>query len=283
MSSNTRTSATSPTLARMQSAFAKLKRAKMHRDQLDAEVKAFRAREPHIWKVNAVDHLFDPELAVVKIRVHVKEQTPDRWPLIVGDVLTNLRAALDHCVYGHAAARLTLTPAQERALNYPIITIATDWPNHGTRLGPLLDPNVLSVIEGSQPFKASGDPNWHALALLNGLVNQDKHRAVRTVSYVSEQLDVTNSDLEIVARDIPSAEMTDGTVVASLTVRRARGEPGDKPGFPGGSAKNFGVVNGYIEKIELPKVSASRPLLFVIDTLVANVESLLNDLRMAGC
>jgi hypothetical protein len=76
----------------VQSAYAKLGRAKVHQDQLHAEVMAFRAREPHEWKAEAVDHMFDPSLAVAKFRVHVKEEIPDTWPLIVGDVLTNLRA-----------------------------------------------------------------------------------------------------------------------------------------------------------------------------------------------
>jgi hypothetical protein len=228
--------------------------------------------------------MFDPSLAVAKFRVHVKEEMPDTWPLIVGDVLTNLRAALDHAVFGHASARQTLTRAQERALNYPIITIATDWPNARNKLVPFVDPNVLNVIEQSQPFQSTqGAPDWHSLALLNSLVNQDKHRAVRTVSYVSEQFDVNGSDLVIVDRHIPSVEMTDGAVVASLTVRRATGKPGDKPGFPGWSAKTFDVVNGFIEKIELPNVADTRPLLFVMDTFVSDVEKLLNDLQTAGC
>jgi hypothetical protein len=105
-----------------------------------------------------------------------------------------------------------------------------------------------------------GAPAWHSLALLNSLVNQDKHRAVRTVSYVSDEFDVNSSDLDIVDRNIPSVEMTDDAVVASLTVRRARGNPGEKPGFPGWTSKRFDVVNGYIEKIELPtSVRPSRP------------------------
>lgn len=84
-------------------------------------------------------------------------------------------------------------------------------------------------------------------------------------------------------RQIPSVEMTDGAVVASLTVRRARGRPGEKPGFPGWTSKRFDVVNGYVEKIELPNVADARPLLFVMDTFVGDVEMLLNNLHSAGC
>lgn len=274
----------SPTIGLMESAFAKLSRAKVHRDQLDADVKAFRAREPHEWKPEVSDHLFEPSLAVVKFRVRIKEETPSTWGLIVGDILTNLRAALDHAVYGHAAGRQALTAKQEKELNYPIIPIATDWPNRRNQLAPFIDPSVLNVIEQSQPFQSTQvPPDWHSLALLNGLVNRDKHRAVRTVSYVSDELDVVASDLDVVSQHVPSIEMTDGAVVASLTVRRARGRPGDRPGFPGWTAKTFHVENGYIEKIELPTVGDARPLLSVMDTFVRDVGALLNDLKAAGC
>lgn len=271
----------------MQSAFAKLARAKIHNSQLDADVNAFRAREPHVWKLQVSDHLFDPSLAVVKFAVHIREPMPDDWALIVGDILTNLRAALDHAVFGHAAARQSLTPKQEKWLSYPIITTKSDWSdwlNQLQKKAITVEPNVLTVIENSQPFNATAfPPDWHPLALLNGLVNHDKHRAVRTVVYVSEEFDVKSSDLDVVLKDVKPVEMIDGAIVASLTVRRATGKPGKKPGHPGWGPKNFHVVNGYSEKIELPTVGDSRALLFTMNAFVSDVERLLNDLKAAGC
>jgi hypothetical protein len=46
------------------------------------------------------------------------------------------------------------------------------------KLKDLVASDVLQVIEQNQPFNAKDDPFWHGLAILSGLVNRDKHRAV---------------------------------------------------------------------------------------------------------
>jgi hypothetical protein len=53
----------------MESAFAKLSRAKVHWDQLDTEVKAFRDRDPFDFPHTVSDHMFDESLAVITFRV----------------------------------------------------------------------------------------------------------------------------------------------------------------------------------------------------------------------
>jgi hypothetical protein len=179
----------------MQSAFAKLGRAKVHRDVLDADVEAYRDREPHDFTYKTSNHLFDESQALLTYRLRVKEEPPSDWGLIVGDILTNLRAALDHAVFGHADRRMVLTPRQEKELNYPIIPISTDWPSHRNRLTQLMDPNVLNVIEQSQPYH-DATPGEYPLAVLNSLVNQDKHRSVRVVSYIREKFEVATQTLK---------------------------------------------------------------------------------------
>ena len=75
----------------------------------------------------AQDNPGDPSQAVITYGLKVKEEPSSEWGLIVGDILTNLRAALDHAVYGHAAARQQLTQAQERKLQFPILTNSDQW------------------------------------------------------------------------------------------------------------------------------------------------------------
>jgi hypothetical protein len=268
----------------MDSAVAKLGRAQAHRDQLETEIRAFRAREPFDWPYKLSDHMFDPSLAVITYRIHIKEEMPSTWGLVIGDVLTNLRAALDHAVFGHAAAcadaaGTPLTNRQEKDLNFPIVTIATDWPNQQGRLALLVDPAVLAVIEKWQPFNQQEvPPDWHPLAVLNALVNRDKHREVRVVSYVSEQFDVVSNDHEVVSVTAPVSEMTEGAIVAYMHIRRPlrRGKEKLVPG-------NFSVVNGYTENIEIPKVGAQRSVLPIVKGLVSDVEKLLDEMKVAGC
>lgn len=72
---------------------------------------------------------FSDALVDVVYTVRVREPIPEDWPLMVGDVLTNLRAALDHSVYGHAESRNQLTDKQRKALCFPIIEKVETWDN----------------------------------------------------------------------------------------------------------------------------------------------------------
>jgi hypothetical protein len=270
----------------MDSAFAELSRAKVHLDQLEADIRAFRAREPFDWPYSVSDHMLDESLAVVTFRVHVKEEMPNTWGLMIGDILSNLRATLDHAVYGHAAARADaagtpLTNRQEKELNFPITTVAADWPNHRARLSPFMDAQVIGVIENWQPFNQQQvAADWHPLAVLNSLVNRDKHREVRVVSYVNELFDITASDHEVVDFTASPKEMAEGAIVAHMRIRRPLRRAGDTAAL---IRSNFSVVNGYTEIIEIPKVGQQRSVLPVMKDLVSNVETLLNELKAAGC
>ncbi|MGV0797172.1 hypothetical protein ABQF26_09415 [Mycolicibacterium elephantis] len=272
----------------MRSAFAKLNRAKRHRDELRADVEAFRARNPHDWIMQQSSYRDAQDRLAISIVVKVNEEKPESWPVMVGDVLTNLRAALDHSIFGHAAARMTLTPQQERDMYFPILTDSTKWQAAQSKLAPFVDAAVLAVVDQSQPFhrpQQDGGPDWHPLAVLNGLVNHDKHRAVRTVSYVNEDLDINRSELQVLSVNSQPVEMTDGAVVATVTFQLPPPLPvkvGVRPDQQL-TAADVDIVNGYIEKIELPNVSDTRPLLFVMDRTVAAVEKVLNDLQAAGC
>ena len=147
-------------------------------------------------------------------------------------------------------------------------------------LAPLIDPAVLTAIEDSQPFKLQPDPKRHALALMNSLVNRDKHRTIRVVAYVSEGLTVTHTDLNIVRLDVNRQPMTDQAVVATATVRRPVRSPGAPPqDVP----MAFHTQHEYIENIDLPTVGLQRPVLALMGTFVDVVRDTLNSLKAAGC
>ena len=88
---------------------------------------AYREREPHGFEGRQTFERADPNESTLTMTVHINEQMPDAWGLIIGDVLTNLRAALDHAVYGHAAARAQLTEAQDKKLQYPVLQDSDQW------------------------------------------------------------------------------------------------------------------------------------------------------------
>lgn len=48
-------------------------------------------------------------------------RAPAEWSLIIGDILTNLRASLDHAVYGQATSRRKLNSKERASLNHPML------------------------------------------------------------------------------------------------------------------------------------------------------------------
>ncbi|MGV0808562.1 hypothetical protein [Mycolicibacterium setense] len=262
----------------LESAYAKAEQAKVHLEKLQASVEAYRASEPHEFTRQAVDHLVQPEMVVVKFKVKIKEAPPADWGLIVGDVLSNLRAALDHALFGHASSRQALTEDQERALQYPVVTDATKWPRAQAKLAPFVDPAVLQAIEDSQPFKVQL-PDWQFLALLNGLVNRDKHRQVRVVTYNNELFEITHTDADVVSIDNAPRELVDGAVVASVKLRRPDRQPG-KP--PSDVVAHLSVQFGYTENLELPVVGEWKSVTAVLPVLHRNVVLVLDNMKAAG-
>jgi hypothetical protein len=260
----------------MDSAFAKLGRAKAHRDQLNVDAMAYRDRNPHEFSYNQAFNRPDPNESTLTERVHIKEQMPDAWGLIIEDILTNLRAALDHAVYAHAAAKTQLTEAQEKKLQYPVLQDSDQWPGAAAvpttptspakpkvesakkKLESFLDTDVLDVIERSQPYYST-DPDRDWITVLNALVNRDKHRAVRTVAYVSDDFNIDYSEATVVSLDAPTVEMTEGAIVATAVLRQAPPKP-RPPGYAGPDWRRspIAVHDDYTEKIEAPPTITSR-------------------------
>jgi hypothetical protein len=229
----------------------------------------------------------DQTKMIVQIVLHEKESQPDDWGLIIGDILTNLRAAVDHALFGHvadraAAAGTPLTEAQEKALQYPLVENPTKIANAMNNLASKVDSAVLAAIDQSQPGHQS-DPARQSLAVMNGLVNRDKHRTVRVVKYMSEDFRVENSHLKVLNIDTQPKEMAHGITLATITLEL----PPKTPRPPGRLDDNWReapveAVNEYVEKIEVP-TGETMPLLPLIDWFVEEVEKLLDQLQKAGC
>jgi hypothetical protein len=89
----------------IQSARKKLERAKFHPDTLRTEVYAFREHSPYEFAMESPgNELWKADIPVT-VTVTEAPATPDSWALITGDILTNLRACLDHAVFPHIRAK----------------------------------------------------------------------------------------------------------------------------------------------------------------------------------
>jgi hypothetical protein len=95
----------------------------------------------------------------------------------MGDVLTNLRAALDHIVYSLS------DPAKRGHKSWFPITLGRhDFKSQAGACLRGVSAKPLAFIEAQQPYNRpnGASPGEEPLAVLNQLVNLDKHRYVQT-------------------------------------------------------------------------------------------------------
>ncbi|MFX0577130.1 hypothetical protein [Nocardia nepalensis] len=250
----------------------KLMRAREHVDMLDAAVKRFRQSHPYEFRPECKPN--EPGTPDVFIRVVVTQahDIPDTWPLVVGDALTNLRAALDHAVYPHI--RRQRPNMADRDIQYPIHNTRAQFENK-TRF---FTRPVYQVVNDSQPYRAT-EPQWHPLAVLRDLVNCDKHRTLIVSNYATMQINLSvDTELFDVVEKLAFTDkvMDVGAVVGGAHLRLKRA-------VTGWEVAQFRSEVGYTEAIEIPNTNGqAHGMLSTMQNLCDTVESLLTDLEDAG-
>jgi hypothetical protein len=167
----------------------------------------------------------------------------DDCGLTIGDIVTNLRAVLDHIVWElscHGADNPPSPPPKrsEKQIKFPVQATRNDgrieialW-----AVGPPGDP-AREAIVNLQPFQISNrgqDPQLHPLWVLNELVNTDKHRTVAPVRstvtvpvvQIMHMSGTTNEDFRFIGKQVQPGPYEPSTPVARLVY------VGSEPGPP---------------------------------------------------
>jgi hypothetical protein len=98
-----------------------------------------------------------------------------------GDVLNNLRSALDHLISQLSFARYPrLTQKQLKTCAFPIYESATKYEKSRGRDIKFIHPDAVKLIDSMKPYKGGN----YALWMLNELNNTSKHRLLLNVSRV---------------------------------------------------------------------------------------------------
>ena len=113
-----------------------------------------------------------------------KDPPVSEWGPIIGDVVHNLRSALDAVVWELSALRCGGAPPEPppsksrwRDVGFPIVIVKGDWHNEACRKIPAVGPAGWTTIKGHQPFVTRKNaPDREPLAVLHKLWNIDKHR-----------------------------------------------------------------------------------------------------------
>ena len=162
--------------ASLQGPRLKLDRAKEHLDDLVLEIKRF-------YKTNPYDGVIqdNPETQQREFRVTQADPLPDSLAVISGDVLHNLRSALDHLAW-----QLVLANGGEPNSNtaFPVWRSESKFKSSRPGYAKGVSKAALDILYGLKPYKGGNDALWriHQLDIV------DKHRLLLTVAMRHESV-----------------------------------------------------------------------------------------------
>jgi hypothetical protein len=149
----------------------KIVRAQEHLDSLKSEIETYLKENPYeIISEKQAENTWT-------VRIRVKVEPPLRFSALIGDCVTNARAALDHTVWQLAIRHFVppLVDTDRKWVSWPIYATATDQPyiskinGFANRKMPVL---AIHEIKRAHHQCAAYEPLWW----LHELVNEDKHR-----------------------------------------------------------------------------------------------------------
>lgn len=157
----------------------KVVRAQEHLDSLKAEIAMYVSQDPYQFVAKKVH----PEHSFLAPAAEITAEPPLRFGTLIGDVVTNARAAIDYVMWELASEffdpPIDLAKANDRRITaFPISEGPADpgHVGHVDRLNRLakrkIPTTAINEIKAVQPYN-SGDL---ALWWLHRLVNTDKHR-----------------------------------------------------------------------------------------------------------
>lgn len=124
------------------------------------------------------------------ITLHRTEPFPTQLSLVFGELLYQLRASLDTCLYSVASmvSGQSPPPAAER-LEWPIRTTQEDWDKQANRYKHLPAP-ITNALQMIQPYRAQV-PSLNCLQILHDLARVDRHRRAHPLELYISRLRIT--------------------------------------------------------------------------------------------
>ncbi|MBP2215112.1 hypothetical protein [Arthrobacter sp. CAN_C5] len=136
----------------------------------------------HVWAdyLEGRPHLLEhtaEEDGTTAVRLRRLEPLPVELSLAFGELLYELRAALDNCLYAVAVLVSGQNPPPSAArLEWPIRLTPIEWKSQAARYRDL-PREIIEALEAIQPYQAQF-PDWNCLAILHELARVDRHRSM---------------------------------------------------------------------------------------------------------
>lgn len=197
-----------------QSSARKLIRAATHFESLYDEISSY-AQEGKPFDFRAE---IDEQTSWFRVHVTGGMPPPANASLIVGDFVQNLRASLDHVVCAAIAASGSSLTTRNA---FPIFLSPPDRDRRAKarwdRQLAGLAPEAVSLIDHVQPYKQDEKATHDALACLQALSNEDKHRVVLQTVKALPHPDEAAPDLEFEVDDLEEIESYELHAMQPLT------------------------------------------------------------------
>jgi hypothetical protein len=193
---------------------AKIDRADFHLKTLEEKIRRFADGKLYSFTIEV-----DKESSWHSVTIHIHRPMPLLWGAIVGDIVHNLRSALDHLIWQIVRGRGNIPGKWNE---FPLYDSRSEFERKVER--PFLagkrsalrgvSHQTFARIEILQPYHAP-DSSRHGLGILHALSNTDKHRLVHS-SYVRipEQASKVGGEGWIISQiDQPVGVVEDGAEV----------------------------------------------------------------------
>jgi len=157
----------------------KVSRAAQELDKLKADVIAFLDTHPYMPRVH-----FDKQTRYLTFSVHVLSVPDPMWGVRIGEVVHNLRSALDHIVW-QLVVMNTGKPPTVTKTQFPIFQHEAGFRDRGLKLLQGVSKDATDMIEAEQPFRTG--EGIKSPRHLHELSNIDKHRTLHVTGAMVHQ------------------------------------------------------------------------------------------------
>lgn len=176
----------------------KVDRAKQRMTELGQELAAFWALDPFEIKMRT-----ESRTGAVTYYISRAVAVPDSVSLVAGDVIQNLRTALDQLAY-QLFVKQSGTTSPSRHVYFPISKDETTYGAEKGRKTKGMSAGAVSAIDSVRPYGGSGNETlWH----LHELNNLDKHRMLMTVGGAFASVDIGGDLVGQMRQLMPDVEL----------------------------------------------------------------------------
>lgn len=152
----------------------KLDRAPEHIREFEGEFRTFLDGNPYTIRLKR--HLEESHYIA---RIEINSQPSERWGLMIGDAIHNLRSSLDYLV---CQLSLDRGATLSREMEFPIFETPPRGDAFSKRVKHL-PAGAVKVIRSMQPYDGGKSVFGHKLWVISALDNADKHRRLSVVTY----------------------------------------------------------------------------------------------------